>query len=110
MNQEDLQTIPPMQYDWAKLDYTKLEERVSAMIAKDPARFADEYLCTWRDDRQFLVKRRYDLQPANSPELVDFRQLIKMVQPITATGVNELNSLRVSQIEHTNMYTITRVN
>lgn len=35
---------------------------------------------------------------------------LNTVQPITATGVNELNSLRVSQIAHTNMYTITRVN
>lgn len=110
MNLDDLNTVPPLPYDWASLDYAKLEERVYAMIAKEPARFAYEYLCTWKDERQFLVKRRYDLQPANSPELVDFRQLTEMVQPITATGVAELNSLRVNQIAHTNMYTITRVN
>ena len=110
MTQKDLQTNSPVPHDWARLDYAKLEERVYAMLAEDPARFVDEYLCTWRDDRQFLVKRRYDLQPANSPELVDFRKLTEMVQPITATGVAELNSLRVNQIAHTNMYTITRVN
>ena len=110
MTQKDLQTNSPVPYDWVSLDYAKLEERVHAMIAKEPARFAYEYLCTWRDNRQFSVKRRYDLQPENSPELVDFRKLTEMVQPITATGVAELNSLRVNQIAHTNMYTITRVN
>lgn len=110
MNLDDLNTVKPLPYDWAKVDFKDLENRVSAVIAKDPARFVDEYLCTWRDERQFLVKRRYDLQPANSPELVDYCRLIEMVQPITAMGVAELNSLRVNQIAHTNMYTITRVN
>ena len=110
MTQKDLQTNSPVPYDWASLDYAKLEERVYAMIAKEPARFAYEYLCTWKDDRQFLVKRRYDLQPVNTGELTDYSGLIEMVQPITATGVDVLNSLRVNQRAHTNMYTITRVN
>lgn len=110
MNLDDLNTVKPLPYDWAKADLSSLENRVQAMIAENPDKFRDEYLCKWKDERQFLVKRRYDLQPANSPELVDYRRLIEMVQPITAVGVNELNSLRVNQIAHTNMYTITRVN
>ena len=110
MNLDDLNTVPPLPYDWAKVDFKDLENRVSAVIAEDPDRFADEYLCKWKDDRQFLVKLRYDLQPVNTGELTDYRGLIEMVQPITATGVNVLNSLRVNQIAHTNMYTITRVN
>ena len=110
MNLDDLKTVPVMPYDWAKADLSSLEDRVSAMITADPDKFADEYLCKWKDERQFLVKRRYDLQPANSPELVNFRRMVEMVQPITAVGVLELNSLRVNQIAHTNMYTITRVN
>lgn len=109
MNLDDLNTAKPLPYDWAKVDFTDLENRVSAVIAEDPDRFADEYLCKWKDERQFLVKRRYDLQPANSPELVDYRRLVEMIQPITAVGVSELNSLRVNQRAHTNMYTITRV-
>ena len=110
MNLDDLNTVKPLPYDWAKADFTNLENRVKAMIEADPSKFADEYLCTWKDERQFLVKRRYDLQPANSPELVDYCRLIEMVQPITAVGISELNSMRVNQIAHTNMYTITRVN
>ena len=110
MNLDDLNTVPSLPYDWAKVDYKDLENRVSAVIAEDPDRFADEYLCKWKDDRQFLVKRRYDLQPVNTGELIDYRGLIATVQPITAAGVDVLNSLRVNQIAHTNMYTITRVN
>ena len=110
MNLDDLNTVPPLPYDWAKVDFRDLENRVSAVIAEDPDRFADEYLCKWKDDRQFLVKRRYDLQPVNTGELTDYRGLIATVQPITATGVDVLNSLRVNQRAHTNMYTITRVN
>lgn len=110
MNLDDLNTVKPLPYDWASLDYAELDERVYAMIAEEPARFAYEYLCTWKDERLFLVKRRYDLQPANSPELVDFCRLIEMVQPITTVGVSKLSSMRVNQIAHTNMYTITRVN
>ena len=110
MNLDELNTVPPLPYDWAKVDFKDLENRVSAVIAEDPDRFADEYLCKWKDGRQFLVKLRYDLQPVNTGELTDYRGLIEMVQPITATGVGVLNSLRVNQIAHTNMYTITRVN
>ena len=110
MNPADLRTIPVLPYDWAKADLSSLENRVQAMIAENPEKFRDEYFCKWKDERQFLVKRRYDLQPANSPELVDYCRLIEMVQPITAVGVSELNSMRVNQIAHTNMYTITRVN
>ena len=110
MNLDGLNTVQPLPYDWAKVDFTGLENRIYAVIAEDPDKFSEEYLCKWKDKRQFLVKRRYDLQPANSPELVDYCRLIEMVQPITAVGVNELNSLRVNQIAHTNMYTITRVN
>ena len=110
MNLDDLNTVKPLPYGWAKVDFTDLENRVSAIIAEDPDKFSEEYLCKWKDERQFLVKRRYDLQPANSPELVNFRRMVEMVQPITAVGVLELNSLRVNQIAHTNMYTITRVN
>lgn len=97
-------------FDWSKLDYTKLEQRVVATMGEVNRKFYEEYLCTWKDERQFLVKRRYDLQPANSPELVDYTRLIQMVQPISAVGIAELNSIRVNQIAHTNMYTITRVN
>lgn len=110
MNLDDLNTVPPLPYDWAKVDFADLENRVKAMIEADPSKFADEYLCTWKDERQFLVKRRYDLQPVNTGELTDYRGLIATVQPITATGVDVLNSLRVNQRAHTNMYTITRVN
>ncbi|UKH48771.1 hypothetical protein QNH07_gp06 [Aeromonas phage BUCT696] len=110
MNLDDLNTVPPLPYDWAKMDFTNLENQVKAMIEADPSKFTDEYLCTWKDERQFLVKRRYDLQPVNTGELTDYRGLIGMVQPITATGVNVLNSLRVNQRAHTNMHTITRVN
>ena len=110
MNLDDLNTVKPLPYDWAKVDFTNLENRVKAMIEADPSKFADEYLCTWKDERQFLVKRRYDLQPVNTGELIDYRGLIATVQPITAAGVDVLNSLRVNQIAHTNMYTITRVN
>lgn len=110
MNIDDLNTVPPLPYDWAKVDFTDLENQVKAMIEADPSKFADEYLCTWKDERQFLVKRRYDLQPVNTGELTDYRGLIETVQPITATGVDVLNSLRVNQRAHTNMYTITRVN
>ena len=110
MNLDDLNTVQPLPYDWAKADFTGLENRISAVIAEDPDRFADEYLCKWKDERQFLVKRRYDLQPVNTGEITDYLRLIEMVQPITATGVNVLNSLRVNQRAHTNMYTITRVN
>ena len=110
MNLDDLNTVKPLPYDWAKADFSSLEDRISTMVAADPDKFSEEYLCKWKDERQFLVKRRYDLQPANSPELVDYRRLIEMVQPITAAGVSELNSMRVNQRAHTNMYTITRVN
>ena len=110
MNLDDLNTVPQLPYDWAKVDFKDLENRVKAMIEADPSKFADEYLCTWKDERQFLVKRRYDLQPVNTGELIDYRGLIATVQPITAAGVDVLNSLRVNQIAHTNMYTITRVN
>lgn len=110
MNLDDLNTVPPLPYDWAKADFTGLENRVKAMIEAGPSKFVDEYLCTWEDERQFLVKHRYDLQPANSPELVDYCRLIEIVQPITVAGVSVLNSMRVNQIAHTNMYTITRVN
>lgn len=110
MNLDDLNTVPPLPYDWAKVDLKDLENRVKVMIEKDPSKFADEYLCTWKDERQFLVKRRYDLQPVNTGELTDYRGLIATVQPITAAGVDVLNSLRVNQRAHTNMYTITRVN
>ena len=110
MNLDDLNTVQPLPYDWAKVDFTGLENRISVVIAEDPDRFADEYLCKWKDERQFLVKRRYDLQPVNTGEITDYLGLIEMVQPITAVGVNELNSLRVNQRAHTNMYTITRVN
>lgn len=110
MNLDDQNTVPPLPYDWAKVDFTNLENRVKAMIEADPSKFADEYLCTWKDDRQFLVKLRYDLQPVNTGELTDYRGLIEMVKPITDTGVGVLNSLRVNQRAHTNMYTITRVN
>ena len=110
MNLDYLNTVPPLPYDWAKVDFKDLENRVSAAIAKDPDRFADEYLCKWKDGRQFLVKRRYDLQPVNTGELTDYRGLIATVQPVTAAGIDVLNSLRVNQIAHTNMYTITRVN
>ena len=110
MNLDDLNTVPPLPYDWAKVGLKDLENRVKVMIEKDPSKFADEYLCTWKDERQFLVKRRYDLQPVNTGELTDYRGLIATVQPITAAGVDVLNSLRVNQRAHTNMYTITRVN
>ena len=110
MNLDDLNTVKPLPYDWAKADFTGLENRISAVIAEDPDRFADEYLCKWKDERQFLVKRRCDLQPANYPELVDYCRLIEMIQPITAMGLSKLNSLRVNQRAHTNIYTITRVN
>ena len=110
MNLDDLNTVPPLPYDWAKVDLADPENRVKVMIEADPSKFAEEYLCTWKDDRQFLVKRRYDLQPVNTGELTDYRGLIATVQPITAAGVDVLNSLRVNQRAHTNMYTITRVN
>ena len=110
MNPADLRTIPVLPYDWAKADLSSLKNRVQAMIAENPDKFRDEYLCKWKDERQFLVKRRYDLQPANCGQVTDWLGLIEMVQPITAVGVWELNSMRVNQIAHTNMYTITRVN
>ena len=103
-------TTGTAKFDWSKLDYTKLEQRVVATMGEVNRKFCEEYLYTWKDERQFLVKRRYDLHPANSPEIVDCTRLIPLVQPISAVGIAELNSIRVNQIAHTNMYTITRVN
>lgn len=36
MNLDDLNTVQSLPYDWAKVDYTDLENRVSAVIAEDP--------------------------------------------------------------------------
>ncbi|AII26792.1 hypothetical protein AH6C_038 [Aeromonas phage pAh6-C] len=88
------------------VDYSQIESR---LLASNPEWFKDQYFTHCRDDAKYSVKLRYDMTPAADTHIVDWGHLMRMVQPITATGIKELSSLKVNQIAHTNQYTIARV-
>lgn len=88
------------------VDYSKLE---ALAMAHNPKWFEEQYFTTYKDDAKYSVKLRYDMTPAADTHIVDWGHLMRMVQPITATGIKELASLKINQIAHTNQYTITRI-
>lgn len=108
MNLEDLQTVSHMSFDWAKIDYTSLEKRVCN--ADTLARWGELYQCKPVDESRYEVKHRYPGMVCDYPQIVNWSTLIKLVQPITATGVNELHNLKVDHVAFTAIFRITRVN
>lgn len=88
------------------VDYSQIESR---LLASNPEWFKDQYFAHYKDDAKYSVKLRYDMTPAAVTHIVDWSHLMRMVQPITATGIKELASLKINKIAHTNQYTITRI-